>query len=161
MYQQALKGYERAWGQCIRRCWTQPTPGLFYAEQGKTEEAEAMYQWVLKGNQLTWGPEHTSTPKNGHQHGKSLQRSRQDSSSRDYVLASAEKQKEVAYGPEHAETLDTVNKLGDLYKNPGRIEEAKAMYQRALKGQREGLSAFYAGQRKMRLAENLYQGAPK
>lgn len=61
MYQQALKGYEKAWGQCIRRCWTQPTPGLFDAEQGKTEEAEAMYQWVLKGNELTWGPEHTST----------------------------------------------------------------------------------------------------
>ena len=49
---------------------------------------------------------------------------------------------EKAYGPEHAETLDTVNKLGDLYKNLGRIEEAKAMYQRALKGQREGVSTY-------------------
>ena len=41
---------------------------------------------------------------------------------------------EKAWGAEHTSTLDTVNNLGNLYKNQGKMAEAEAMYMRALKG---------------------------
>jgi tetratricopeptide (TPR) repeat protein len=41
---------------------------------------------------------------------------------------------EKAWGPEHTSTLDTVNNLGILYKELGRLDEAEKMYQRALDG---------------------------
>ena len=31
-------------------------------------------------------------------------------------------------GPEHTSTLDTVNNLGNLYKNQGKMAEAEEMY---------------------------------
>ena len=37
-------------------------------------------------------------------------------------------------GLEHTSTLDTVNNLGNLYKNLGRLDEAEKMYLRALQG---------------------------
>ena len=42
--------------------------------------------------------------------------------------------KEKARGPEHTSTLETVNNLGNLYKNLGRLDEAEKMYRRALQG---------------------------
>jgi tetratricopeptide (TPR) repeat protein len=41
---------------------------------------------------------------------------------------------EKAWGPEHTSTLDTVNNLGSLYADLGRLDEAEKMYQRALQG---------------------------
>ena len=41
---------------------------------------------------------------------------------------------EKASGPQHTSTLDTVNNLGLLYADLGRLEEAEQMYQRALAG---------------------------
>jgi Tfp pilus assembly protein PilF len=38
--------------------------------------------------------------------------------------------------PEHTSTLDTVNNLGLLYANQGKLDEAEKMYQRALQGGR-------------------------
>jgi hypothetical protein len=35
---------------------------------------------------------------------------------------------EKAWGPEHTSTLNTVNNLGNLYKNLGRLDEAEKMY---------------------------------
>ncbi|SLM37432.1 nb-arc and tpr domain protein [Lasallia pustulata] len=43
--------------------------------------------------------------------------------------------KEKAWGLEHTSTLDTVNNLGNLYANQGKMAEAEAMYRRALEGQ--------------------------
>jgi tetratricopeptide (TPR) repeat protein len=42
--------------------------------------------------------------------------------------------KEKAWGPKHTSTLNTVNNLGNLCKNLGRLNEAEKMYQRALDG---------------------------
>jgi lipopolysaccharide biosynthesis regulator YciM len=42
--------------------------------------------------------------------------------------------KEKAWGPEHTLTLDTVNNLGILYTDLGRLDEAEKMFQRALQG---------------------------
>jgi Tfp pilus assembly protein PilF len=41
---------------------------------------------------------------------------------------------EKAWGPEHTSTFDTVNNLGLLYANQGKMDEAEKMYQRALQG---------------------------
>ena len=46
------------------------------------------------------------------------------------VLAGYEK----AWDPEHTSTLDTVNNLGILYRNQGKMKEAEDMYLRALAG---------------------------
>jgi len=42
--------------------------------------------------------------------------------------------REEALGPKHMLTLDTVNNLGILYKNQGKLAEAEQMYNRALQG---------------------------
>ncbi|SLM38812.1 nb-arc and tpr domain protein [Lasallia pustulata] len=41
---------------------------------------------------------------------------------------------EKAWGPEYTSTLDTVNNLGILYADQGKMAEAEAMYRRALEG---------------------------
>jgi tetratricopeptide (TPR) repeat protein len=41
---------------------------------------------------------------------------------------------EKAWGAEHTSTLDTVNNLGNLYADQGKIAEAEEMYLRALRG---------------------------
>lgn len=41
---------------------------------------------------------------------------------------------EKIWGPDHAETLNTVNSLGVLYAKQGKLQEAEFMYNRALRG---------------------------
>jgi tetratricopeptide (TPR) repeat protein len=48
---------------------------------------------------------------------------------------------EKAWGPGHTSPLDTVNNLGVLYCNLGRLNEAEKMYQRALDGYAKAISA--------------------
>ena len=40
---------------------------------------------------------------------------------------------EKVWGPAHTPTLDTVNNLGVIYKDQGKMAEAEAMYERALR----------------------------
>jgi hypothetical protein len=42
--------------------------------------------------------------------------------------------KEKSFGPEHASTLYTVNKLGNIYVARGRLSDGAAMYERVLRG---------------------------
>jgi tetratricopeptide (TPR) repeat protein len=42
-------------------------------------------------------------------------------------------------GPKHTSTLDTVNSLGNLYSDQGKLAEAEAMYDRALQGYEDAL----------------------
>jgi tetratricopeptide (TPR) repeat protein len=46
---------------------------------------------------------------------------------------------EKALGPEHPSTLDTINNLGGLYADQGRLVDAEAMYNRALAGYEKAL----------------------
>ena len=46
---------------------------------------------------------------------------------------------EKALGPDHTLTLGTVNNLGNLYSDQGRLKEAEAMYRRALEGYEKAL----------------------
>ncbi len=78
--------------------------------------------------------------------------------------------REEAWGPEHTSTLDTVNNLGILYADQGKMAEAEEMYVRALRGQEKAwgpehtstlstvnnLGILYADQGKMAEAEEMY-----
>ncbi|SLM38170.1 nb-arc and tpr domain protein [Lasallia pustulata] len=80
---------------------------------------------------------------------------------------------EKAWGPEHASTLGTINRLGDLYADQGKMAEAEAMYRRPLEGYEKAwgpehpstlgtvnrLGDLYADQRKMAEAEAMYRRA--
>ncbi|KAI9776053.1 MAG: hypothetical protein M1839_000656 [Geoglossum umbratile] len=48
---------------------------------------------------------------------------------------------EKALGAEHTSTLDTVNNLGNLYANQGKLALAEQMYERALRGYEMALGA--------------------
>jgi tetratricopeptide (TPR) repeat protein len=41
--------------------WTYGVFGNLYADQGRRDKAEAMYEQALQGYEKAWGPEHTST----------------------------------------------------------------------------------------------------
>src|SRR5580700_4605499 len=49
--------------------------------------------------------------------------------------------KEKALEAEHTSTLDTVNNLGNLYNNQGKMAEAEAMYLRDAARVREGMGS--------------------
>ncbi|KAF1360965.1 TPR-like protein, partial [Lizonia empirigonia] len=81
--------------------------------------------------------------------------------------------KEKAWGPEHTSTLHTVNNLGILYKNLGRLDEAENMFQRALQGYEKAwgpehtstldtvnnLGILYKNLGRLDEAENMFQRA--
>jgi tetratricopeptide (TPR) repeat protein len=46
---------------------------------------------------------------------------------------------EKTLGLDHTSTLDTVNNLGNLYSDQGKLVEAEQMYQRALQGYEKAL----------------------
>ncbi len=76
-------------------------------------------------------------------------------------------------GPEHPDTLSSLNNLAILYKNQGKYEQAEPLYQRALATYERvlgpehpdtlntvnNLALLYADQGKYELAEPLYQRA--
>ena len=80
---------------------------------------------------------------------------------------------EKAWGLEHTSTLDTVNNLGLLYADLGRLDEAEKMYQRALQGKEKAwglehtstlstvnnLGILYADLGRLDEAEKMYQRA--
>jgi hypothetical protein len=45
------------------------------------------------------------------------------------------------FGPDHISTLETVNNLGTLYRDQGKLAEAEQMYQRALLGLQNSLGS--------------------
>ena len=79
--------------------------------------------------------------------------------------------KEQALGPDHPSTLNTVNNLGLLYADQGKLGEAERMYQRALVGYEKALqpetipalntvsnlARLYREQGKMNEAEKMFQ----
>ena len=80
---------------------------------------------------------------------------------------------EKAWGPDHTKTLDTVNNLGVLYADLGKLEQAEHMYQRALAGKEKAwgpdhtstldtvnnLGVLYKALGKLEQAEHMYQRA--
>jgi tetratricopeptide (TPR) repeat protein len=64
---------------------------------------------------------------------------------------------ENAYGPDHIETLDTVNNIGILYKEQGMLLKAEQVYQRALQGYEKaiGIDNITTYPPKLNTIENL------
>jgi tetratricopeptide (TPR) repeat protein len=60
---------------------------------------------------------------------------------------------EKAWGAKHTSTLDTVNNLGNLYKNQGKMVEAEEMYMWALEGYEKAFGADHP--KTSRTANNL------
>jgi tetratricopeptide (TPR) repeat protein len=81
--------------------------------------------------------------------------------------------KEKAWGPDHTSTLETVNNLGDLYADKGRLADAERMYNRALAGKEKAwgpdhtstldtvnnLGVLYSAQGRFADAERMYNRA--
>jgi tetratricopeptide (TPR) repeat protein len=112
--------------------------GALYRDQGKLDEAEAMYQRSLAGKEKALGPEHTSTLDTVNNLGVLYQdQGKLDKAEAMYQRVLAGKEK--ALGPEHTSTLRTVNNLGILYWDQGKLDEAEAMHQRAPAGYEKAL----------------------
>ncbi|KAF2258627.1 hypothetical protein CC78DRAFT_586912 [Lojkania enalia] len=131
MYQRALEGYEKAWGpdhtstlSIVNNLGnlyknqgklaegpnhtlilsTVNNLGLLYADQGKLAEAEKMYQRALEGKEK----------------GKLVEAEK--------MYQRALEGYKKAWGPNYTSTLSTVNNLGLLYADQGKLAEAEKMY---------------------------------
>ncbi|KAN0075132.1 P-loop containing nucleoside triphosphate hydrolase protein [Elaphomyces granulatus] len=120
------KDSKRRWAQSLD---TVNNLGVLYADQGKLDEAEKMYQRALQGFEKALGPGHTSTLESGHgqQLGYSLCGPGQAGRGREDVPAGTARIRK-ALGPGHTSTLLTVNNLGLLYADQGKLDEAEEMY---------------------------------
>ncbi|KAL5318058.1 hypothetical protein ACEPPN_015162 [Leptodophora sp. 'Broadleaf-Isolate-01'] len=146
--------------------------GDLYADQGKLDLAEQMYQRALQGKEKAWGPEHMSTLSTVNNLGiLYADQGKLDEAEQMYQRALQGYEK--AWGPEHTSTLSTVNNLAALYADQGKLDEAERMYQRALQGYEKAwgpdhtstlstvnnLGLLYRTQGKLDLAEQMYQRA--
>ena len=113
--------------------WAFHSLGDLYADQGKLDEAEKMYQRALQGKEKAWGPDHTSTLDTVNNLGN-LYKSQGKLDEAEKMYQQALQGYEKAWGLDHTSTLNTVNNLGNLYKSQGKLDEAEKMYQRALQG---------------------------
>jgi tetratricopeptide (TPR) repeat protein len=146
--------------------------GNFYADQGRLDDAERMYNRALAGKEKAWGPEHTSTLDTVNNLGLLYaDQGCLDDAERMYNRALAGFEK--AWGPEHTSTLDTVNNLGLLYADRGCLDDAERMYNRALAGKEKAwgpehtstlstvnnLGSLYKVQGRLDDAERMYNRA--
>jgi tetratricopeptide (TPR) repeat protein len=152
--------------------WAFHSLGHLYADQGKLDEAEKMYQRALQGKEKAWGPDHTSTLDTVHNLGN-LYKSQGKLDEAEKMYQQALHGCEKAWGLDHTSTLNTVNNLGNLYKSQGKLDEAEKMYQRALQGKEKAwgpdhtstlstvynLGNLYTDQGKLDEAEKMYQRA--
>ncbi|CAI7658082.1 unnamed protein product [Penicillium palitans] len=152
--------------------WALFSLGYLYANQGRLQEAEAMYELALEGYEKAWGREHTSTLDTINNLGN-LYMGQGRPQEAEAMFERALEGYEKAWGRGHTSTLDTVNNLGLLYKSQGRLQEAEAMYERALEGKEEAwgrghtstldtvnnLGLLYADQGRLQDAEAMYERA--
>ncbi|RYP46151.1 hypothetical protein DL768_007626 [Monosporascus sp. mg162] len=113
--------------------WITMAFGNLYLDQGRFEDAEAMYERALRGQEKAWGPEHTPTLDAVNNLGN-LYKSQDRFDDAEAMYERALRGYEKIWGPEHTSALITVNNLGILYTDQGRFDDAEAMYERALRG---------------------------
>jgi tetratricopeptide (TPR) repeat protein len=136
--QRALQGYEKALGpEHTSTLETVNNLGILYADQGKLGEAEQMYSGRCKATRRRLDRAHIDAP-DGQQPRHPLRGTRASSRGRADVQRALQG-KEKALGPEHTSTLQTVNNLGILYKNQGKLGEAEQMYSGRCKARRRRL----------------------
>ncbi|KAI4287728.1 MAG: hypothetical protein L6R35_003007 [Caloplaca aegaea] len=123
----------------VKACTIFHNLGILYHDQGKSAEAEKMYQWALDGKEKAWGnPNHPSTLDTVNNLGNLYHR--QDK----YTEAEEMYQRALdgytkALGPNHPSTLETTHNLGTLYYRQGNFTGAEKAYQRALDGYTKAL----------------------
>jgi tetratricopeptide (TPR) repeat protein len=108
--------------------WVLQSFGSLYADQGRLDDAEAMFEWALKGYEKTLGPDHTSTLDSVHYLGILYKdKGRRDDAEAMYDRAL--KGYEKALGPDHASTLRAAENLRSFYAEKGRLDDAAAIYE--------------------------------
>jgi tetratricopeptide (TPR) repeat protein len=146
--------------------------GMLYADQGKLDKAEEMYERALQGREEALGRDHTSTLNTVNNLGI-LYADQGKLDKAEEMYERALQGREEALGRDHTSTLDTVNNLGNLYKDQGKLDKAEEMYQRALQGKEKALGRdhtstldtvnnlgnLYKDQGKLDKAEEMYQRA--
>ena len=89
-----------------------------YANQGKLDEAETMYQRALQGKEKAWGPDHASTLDTVNNLGN-IYAMQGKLGEAEKMYQEALQGMEKACGPDHISALQMVNNLGNLYANLG------------------------------------------
>lgn len=112
---------------------------IFYWDQGRYREAEALCLRALAGLEKRLGPDHLATLETiNHLGTLSVRLEDFERAEAFYLRALSGQQK--TQGADHASTLATFHNLGILYTHQNKVEEAEAMFLRALEGQEKKLS---------------------
>ncbi|KZP10487.1 TPR-like protein [Athelia psychrophila] len=130
-----------------------PTPELlsmnahvawYFFRRGRYDEAEALYQKALAGQEEQLGSDHTSTLGTANNLAALywLQGKYAEAEALYRRALSGQEQK---LGADHPRTLNTVSNLAMLYERQGAYKEAEVLYQRALAGQQQQLGADHPG----------------
>ncbi|KAI0471243.1 kinesin light chain [Xylaria cf. heliscus] len=113
--------------------WAFDKLGNLYSNQGKLDEAEAMYERALQGFEKAWGPKHVFTLDTVNNLGNFYSNQGKLGKAEAMYEQALQGYKE-AWGPKHILTLTVVNNLGNFYKSQGKLDKAEAMYEQALQG---------------------------
>ncbi|CVL07330.1 uncharacterized protein FMAN_15396 [Fusarium mangiferae] len=105
--------------------------GILFADRGKLQEAEEMYDQALKGHEATLGPDHTSTLKTVQNIGN-LYKVQGKLREAEKMYDRALKGHEATLGPDHTSTLEIANNLGTVYADQSKLREAERTFSRAL-----------------------------
>ena len=112
---------------------------IFYWDQGRYREAEALCLRALAGLEKRLGPDHLATLETiNHLGTLSVRLEDFERAEAFYLRALSGQQK--TQGADHASTLATFHNLGILYTHQNKVDEAEAMFLRALEGQEKKLS---------------------
>ncbi|MCJ1467841.1 hypothetical protein MMC07_006466 [Pseudocyphellaria aurata] len=113
--------------------------GVLYTIQGRLNEAEDLYLWVLKGKENI--SEHTDKLITLHHRLGNVYCDQAKFQKAEEMYLWALTNCEKTLGADHPSTLRTVNGLGNLYSRQDKLKEAEEMYQKALTGYEKALGA--------------------
>jgi tetratricopeptide (TPR) repeat protein len=105
--------------------------GILYADQGRLENAEAMYERALQGKEKAWGPEHTSTLSTVNNLGnlyKSQGRLDKAEAMYERALDGYEKALELTIFKTYVPALNTLECFGILYQERNKPRIAQQYY---------------------------------
>ena len=108
------------------------------SDGGKLEEAKAMNERALRGQEKTLGSDHPDTLVTVNNLANLLaQQGKLDEAK--VMFERALRGKEKIWGSDHPDTLSTVHNLGFLLTKQGKLDEAKVTLDRALRGKEKAL----------------------
>ncbi|KAF2196659.1 TPR-like protein [Delitschia confertaspora ATCC 74209] len=116
-----------------------------YDKQGRYAEAIKLGEWILPKPGRTVDPALSDTLQTMHNMGLAYGHQAQYDKAEEFltqVLSSNERRE--GYGPNHPETLRSVNALANLYDRKGQHEEAAKLYMRAIEGREKLFGADHS-----------------